>query len=131
MSNAPALPPAAEHRSGEAATWALLGCGIASEVCASLSLRGTLVHPALYVVVALGYLASFGFLTAVLKRGLGLGVAYGIWGACGVVLTVGLAAVIFDERITPVMVIGVVVVVAGVLLVQFGRQAARALPEEP
>lgn len=112
------------RRSGHASTWALLGCGIGAEVCASLSLKGAVDHPLLYVVVACGYVASFAFLAAVLRRGVGLGVAYGIWGACGVALTAGLSALLFGERITALMGLGLVVVVAGVVMVQFGRQAA-------
>ncbi len=64
-------------------TWLYLACAILCEVAATLSLKGSATAPALYVVVVLGYLGAFVFLTVVLKRGMGLGVAYGIWGAAG------------------------------------------------
>jgi small multidrug resistance pump len=68
-------------------TWLLLACAIASEVTASLSLKGALDRPALYVVVVIGYVVSFVLLAVVLRRGMALGVAYGVWGALGVAST--------------------------------------------
>ena len=67
--------------------WILLAGAILSEVTASLSLKAALDNPAFFIVVVLGYTASFGFLAGVLRKGLGLGVAYGIWAALGVTLT--------------------------------------------
>ncbi|WP_309484095.1 DMT family transporter [Pseudarthrobacter sp. NS4] len=80
----------------------LLAGAIVSEVTASLSLKAALDDPAFFIVVVLGYSASFGFLTGVLRKGLGLGAAYGIWAALGVTLTVLLAALIFGEALTPI-----------------------------
>lgn len=100
--------------------WFLLAGAILSEVTASLSLKAALEHPAFFVVVVLGYSASFAFLAGVLRKGLGLGVAYGIWSALGVILTVLLAAVLFGEALTPVMMVGVAMVIGGVLCVELG-----------
>jgi small multidrug resistance pump len=75
----------------------LLGAAIVTEVAGSLSLKGALEYPALYVVVVVGYLAAFVLLTLVLRAGMPVGVAYGIWGALGVALTALLSAVIFAE----------------------------------
>ena len=60
------------------------------------------------------------FLAGVLRKGLGLGVAYGIWAALGVTLTVLLAALIFGEALTPMMLVGVAMVIGGVLCVELG-----------
>nr|WP_264357295.1 SMR family transporter [Pseudarthrobacter sp. MM222] len=60
-------------------------------------------------------MASFAFLAGVLRAGLALGVAYGIWAALGVILTVLLAAAIFGEPLTPMMLVGVTLVIGGVL----------------
>ncbi|WP_258803670.1 DMT family transporter [Pseudarthrobacter sp. NS4] len=107
--------------------WILLAGAILSEVTASLYLKAALDNPAFFVVVVVGYSASFGFLAAVLRKGLGLGVAYGIWAALGVTLTVLLAALIFGEALTPVMMIGVAMVIGGVLCVELGSHKS---PEE-
>ncbi|MGZ8178126.1 DMT family transporter [Williamsia sp. SKLECPSW1] len=101
-------------------TWLLLLGAIVAEVAATLSLKGSQSHPALYVVVAVGYAAAFTCLTIVLKRGMALGVAYGIWGAGGVALTAILSWGVFGESLTPVMIVGIVLVIAGVLLVETG-----------
>ncbi|MFB1299165.1 multidrug efflux SMR transporter [Mycobacterium sp. pW049] len=105
-------------------TWVLLLLAITSEVAATLSLKGSASVPALYVVVVLGYLASFVFLALVLRRGMGLGVAYGIWGATGVALTAILSAAIFGEALTALMIVGLVCIIGGVVLVETGSHVA-------
>jgi small multidrug resistance pump len=100
--------------------WLLLGGAIVTEVAGSLSLKGALEYPALYVVVVVGYLAAFVLLTLVLRAGMPVGVAYGIWGALGVALTALLSAVIFGEPLTPLMIAGMVLVIVGVLCVEIG-----------
>lgn len=106
--------------------WVLLGGAISFEVAGSLSLKGALEHPLLYIVVVVGYLAAFTLLTFVLRAGMPVGVAYGIWGALGVALTALLSAAIFGEPLTPLMLAGMGLVIAGVLCVQLGAgHAAR------
>ena len=102
----------------------LLGAIIA-EVSATLSLRmaATGVR-AYYAAVAGGYLLAFAFLTLALNEGLGLGVAYGIWGALGVALTALLSALLFAEPLTALMGLGIVLIIGGVLLVELGSQRA-------
>jgi small multidrug resistance pump len=106
--------------------WLLLSGAIVTEVSASLSLKAALEHPAWYVVVVLGYGSAFVFLALVLRAGMPLGVAYGVWGAIGVALTAGLAALIFGEALTPLMLVGIALVMAGVLAVEIGSQRAVA-----
>jgi small multidrug resistance pump len=106
--------------------WLYLACAVLSEVAATLSLKGSATVPALYAVVVLGYLVAFACLTAVLRRGMGLGVAYGVWAAAGVALTAVLAALIFGEAFTVAMAIGLAFIVAGVLLVETGSRHDQA-----
>jgi len=106
--------------------WLLLAGAIASEVTGSLSLKGALNNPILYILVAFGFIAAFAFLTAVLRRGMALGVAYGVWAASGVALTAILSAVIYGEPFTLVMGIGLALIMGGVLLVELGSQRAHA-----
>ena len=105
--------------------WLLLAAAILAEVTASLSLKGALEHAGLYAVVAAGYLASFVLLAGVLRTGMALGVAYGVWGASGVALTAVGSLIIFGEPLTLLMGIGIAVVIAGVLCVELGSQAAQ------
>ena len=106
--------------------WALLGCAIAAEVTATLSLKGALEAPALYAVVVLGYLGAFALLTAVLRTGMGLGVAYGVWAAAGVALTAVLSAAVYGEPLTPLMGVGIALVITGVLCVELGSRTGPA-----
>ncbi|MGK5632231.1 DMT family transporter [Streptomyces sp. URMC 123] len=104
--------------------WLLLTAAILLEVAATLSLRAALDHPAFYALVVLGYLGSFAALSLVLRAGLALGVAYGIWGACGVALTAVLATAFFGDPLTATMGLGIALVIGGVLCVELGSQAA-------
>lgn len=118
VSTEPTAPPARR--------WLFLACSIALEVTGSLSLKGALEVPVLYLVVVVGYLGSFVFLARTLRAGLPLGVAYGIWGAVGVALTAVLSAWIFGEPLTGLMALGIAVIIAGVLCVELGSQRAAA-----
>jgi len=81
-------------------TWALLFAAIAVEVAATLSLRASQDHSAWLLVVVAGYAGSFVLLTMVLRAGMPVGVAYGIWGASGTAATAVLAAAIFGDAFT-------------------------------
>jgi len=105
--------------------WLILAGAIALEVTATLSLKGAMELPALYAVVVIGYLGSFVALSLVLRAGMALGVAYGIWGASGVMLTAVLSSLLFAEPLTAVMGLGIVLIIGGVLCVELGSQAAR------
>ncbi|AGT92234.1 MAG: multidrug efflux transporter [Rhodococcus erythropolis] len=112
--------------------WLLLITAILTEVSATLSLRAALDHPAWYVVVVGGYLAAFTALSFVLREGMGLGVAYGIWGATGVVLTAVFATFLFGDPLTATMGVGIALVIGGVLCVELGSQvAADSGPADP
>lgn len=98
-----------------------LAAAILAEVTAALSLRAaTHGKPRLYAVVAVGYAASFVLLAAALRLGMGIGVAYGIWTAVGVTLTALASRWLFKEPLTWVMGAGIVLVAAGVFLVELG-----------
>ncbi len=103
--------------------WLFLAGAISAEVMGSLSLKGALDQPALYALVAVGYVGAFVLLSFVLRTGMALGVAYGVWGAAGVALTAVLSLAIFGEPITLLMGVGIAVVIAGVLCVELGAQA--------
>lgn len=106
------------------AKWWLLAVTIALEVAASLSLSAAQAEPLFYAIVVVGYVGSFTLLSQVLRLGMPLGVAYGIWGASGVVLTAVLGWALLGDPLTPVMLIGIGLVVGGVLLVELGSQLA-------
>lgn len=107
-------------------TWVFLIGAILSEVGATMSLRasGGLARKAWIPPIAGGYLLAFVFLSLALSEGLALGVAYGIWAASGVALTAVLARMIFREPLTRMMGVGILLIAAGVLIVELGAETA-------
>lgn len=102
--------------------WTLLVAAIAAEVAGTLSLRASQDHSMWLVLVVAGYAAAFVMLTLVLRAGMAVGVAYGIWGASGTALTAVLAAVIFGEPFTFPIAAGIALIIVGVLLVEIGSR---------
>lgn len=100
--------------------WSLLGAAIAVEVAATLSLRASQDHRAWLIVVVAGYVSAFVLMAAVLRGGMPVGVAYGIWGATGTAVTAVAASVIFGEAFTWPLAAGIGLIIIGVLLVEFG-----------
>ena len=100
--------------------WLALSGAIISEVSATLALRQALYQPGFYAVVGIGYALAFILLSLTLKAGMPLGVAYGFWGALGVAVTAIASRLLFSEPLTRTMVAGIVLIMAGVLLVELG-----------
>ncbi|WP_028477458.1 multidrug efflux SMR transporter [Nocardia sp. CNY236] len=103
-------------------TLLLLVAAIASEVTATVSLKlsegFTKLVPSIMVVV--GYGAAFICLGQALKRGMPVGVAYGIWSAVGVAAIAVIGVLFLNERLSPVQVGGIALVIAGVAALEFG-----------
>lgn len=107
--------------------WTFLAGAIVFEVAGTLCLRAASTgRKVWYFPVAIGYLASMACLTGGLDRGLGLGVAYGVWTACGVALTAIASKVIFKEALNWISSAGILLIAAGVLLVELGAQHGAA-----
>lgn len=100
--------------------WLYLAGAVDLEVSGTLALRAANDHPAWIAPVVVGYTLSFVLIPLVLREGMPIGVAYGIWAASGVTLT----ALLFGDALTWVMGLGFAVIVAGVLLVELGSHQA-------
>ncbi len=105
--------------------WALLLGAIATEVIGTLSLRAFQDHRGWLIVVVAGYVASFILLARVLRAGMPVGVAYGIWGALGTAATATLASILFGDPFTGPIIAGIALIIGGVLLVEFGSHPPR------
>ncbi|BBY47553.1 QacE family quaternary ammonium compound efflux SMR transporter [Mycolicibacterium arabiense] len=101
-------------------TWLVLVAAIVIEVGATLGLRASdgFRKKAWIAPVVLGYLTSFYLLWLTLSLGVPVGVAYGIWTACGVALVAVVARYLFGDPLTRKMVIGIAFIVAGVLTIE-------------
>lgn len=109
--------------------WFWLAGAIASEVTATLSLKAALDESGWYAVVGGGYLLAFVCLANALRSGMALGVGYGIWGALGVAITAITAALLFGETLTPLMGLGIALVIGGVMVVEVGSGCAAGAAE--
>ena len=100
--------------------WLYLAAAILVEVAATLSLRASdgFRKKIWLIPVVLGYLVSFALLSASLSLGMPVGIAYGVWSACGVALVAVLGRVLFAEPLTWVMVAGIAFIIAGVLTIE-------------
>jgi small multidrug resistance pump len=100
--------------------WLALAGAILVEVVATLSLRASdgFRKKAWIVPVIAGYLLSFYLLWLSLGLGMPVGIAYGVWSACGVALVAVIARFLFREPLTWVMVLGIALIVAGVLTIE-------------
>ncbi|AZM45053.1 QacE family quaternary ammonium compound efflux SMR transporter [Streptomyces sp. WAC 06738] len=103
-------------------TYVLLIGAILSEVTATVSLRlsegFSKILPSIIVVV--GYITAFTLLSLVLKRGMSIGIAYGIWAAAGVALVALIGAAFLGDGLTGVQIGGLVLVAAGVVALEAG-----------
>ncbi len=100
----------------------VLAVAILSEVIGTVSLKlsdgFTRSLPAALVIV--GYVGAFLALASVLKMGMPVGVAYAIWAGAGVALVAVIGAVFLGERITPVQVGGLALIIGGVVALELG-----------
>lgn len=102
-----------------------LAAAILFEVFATLSLRASegFRNKAWIAPIVLGYLASFYLLWLTLTLGMPVGIAYGVWTACGVALVAVIARFMFTEPLTWVMALGIALVVGGVLTIELAGVA--------
>jgi small multidrug resistance pump len=100
--------------------WLALAGAILVEVIATLSLRASdgFRKRGWIIPIVLGYLASFYLLWVSLSLGMPVGVAYGVWTACGVALVAIIARFLFSEPLTWLMGAGIALIVAGVLTIE-------------
>ncbi len=99
-------------------SWLTLAGAILVEVFSTLGLRASdgFRKRKWIAPVLIGYVTSFALLWLTLSLGMPVGIAYGVWSACGVALVAVLARALFAEPLTPVMVAGIGLIIAGVLV---------------
>jgi small multidrug resistance pump len=96
--------------------WLALAGAILIEVAATLLLRASDgFRKRVWVIpVIVGYVISFGMLSL----GMPVGIAYGVWSACGVALVAVIAKFLFAEPLTWLMGAGIALIIAGVLTIE-------------
>lgn len=112
-------------------TWLLLSGAILAEVTGTMALRATVDTVAWMPLVPAAYLVTFVLLGMVLRAGMPIGVAYGIWGAAGVSLTAVLGALLFDELLGASAIVGIGLIIVGVVLVETGARLPADVSDGP
>lgn len=100
--------------------WLTLAGGIVLEVLSTLGLRASEgFRKRVWIApVIIGYVASFTLVSWTLSLGMPVGIAYGVWSACGVALVALLAKALFAEPLTRTMLLGIALIIAGVLTIE-------------
>ena len=100
--------------------WLTLAGAIIVEVVATLSLRASdgFSKRAWIAPIVVGYLLSFYLLYLSLGLGMPVGIAYGVWSACGVALVAVFARFLFQEPLTLMMALGIALIIGGVLTIE-------------
>lgn len=95
-----------------------LGLAIIAEVIATSTLKSTEEFTRFWpsVVVVVGYVCAFYFLTLAL-RVLPVGIAYAVWAGLGIVLVTVVGTVVYGQRLDLPGIIGIGLIVAGVLVI--------------
>jgi small multidrug resistance pump len=104
--------------------WAFLSAAIVSEVIGTSALKSaegfTRLWPSLIVVIS--YSTAFFFLSLTLKT-IPVGIAYAIWSGVGIAFISLIAWVIFGQRLDAAAVIGILLIVAGVVVLNVFSKA--------
>lgn len=100
--------------------WLALSAAIIIEVAATLALRASdgFRRKRWIAPVLCGYVTSLYLLWLALSMGMPVGVAYGIWTACGVALVAIVARFLFNDPLTLKMALGITFIVSGVLAIE-------------
>ncbi|MCI0918815.1 multidrug DMT transporter [Pseudomonas stutzeri] len=96
-----------------------LAIAITAEVIATTSMKALdgFSRPLPLLLVVAGYSLSFWMLSLVVKT-IPVGIAYAIWAGLGIVLVSVAAATIYQQKLDLPAVLGMVLIVAGVVVIQ-------------
>jgi small multidrug resistance pump len=110
-----------------AMSYLYLSVAILAEVIATSFLRASdgFTRPVPTLIVAVGYLSAFYFLSLTLRT-VPTGVAYAIWSGVGLVLVTSVAWVFQGQRLDAPAIAGMVLIVAGVAVMNLFSKVVAA-----
>lgn len=104
--------------------WFYLSIAIVSEVIATSALKAsngfTEVYP--MIIVAMGYLSSFYFLSLTLRT-IPIGIAYAVWSGVGLMLITTVGAYVYNQKLDFPAIVGISLIVLGVFVLGFYSKA--------
>ncbi|MGJ7531179.1 DMT family transporter [Variovorax sp. GB1P17] len=106
-------------------SWLLLAASVVAEVAGTMALRYadgfTRLAPSL--VVGASYALAIWLMSLAIRQ-LDVGLAYAVWAGCGTALTAALGMLWFGEAVTLPRTLGLVLIVAGVVVLNLETQQA-------
>lgn len=105
--------------------WVYLFLAILSEVVATASLKSTegFTKPIPSIIVLIGYIAAFYFLSLTLDT-ISIGVAYAIWSGVGVATITVVSFFLYDQKIDLAGILGIGLIIAGVIVLRLFSESA-------
>lgn len=101
--------------------WVLLAIAIIAEIAGTLLLKAsagfTKFWPSVGVVV--GYATAFTLLSLVLKK-IDVGITYAVWSAFGIVGAAVGGLLFFEQSLSKMAILGMVIIVVGVVVMNIG-----------
>lgn len=103
--------------------WSLLGLSVVSEVIGTVSLRHSdgFEKPLPAVLAGACYVLAV-WLMALVMRTLEMGLTYAVWAAAGTALTAVLGMAVYGESVSLLKLAGLVLVIAGVVLLNLAQR---------
>ncbi|MBS0847424.1 multidrug/spermidine efflux SMR transporter subunit MdtJ [Citrobacter sp. JGM124] len=101
--------------------WIFLGMAIVAEITGTLSMKWSSLsenntgYIFMLVMIALSYI----LLSFSVKK-IALGVAYAMWEGIGILIITVCSVLLFDESISPLKILGLTTLVAGIILLKSG-----------
>ncbi len=96
---------------------------------AALEASAQFSKPLPVVVMLVAYVASFYFMALALKV-MPVGVVYAIWSGLGMVLIAGAGVVLFNQRLDMPAILGLVLILAGVAVINLFSDTTHKAPPE-
>ena len=106
-------------------SYAYLAIAIVAEVIATSFLKQSdgFTRPVPTIVMAVGYLVAFFFLSLTLRE-VPTGIAYAIWSGVGIVLITIIAWIVQGQKLDVAAMIGMALIIAGVLVMNLWSRTA-------
>jgi len=102
-----------------------LTAAIIAEVIATSALKASDGFSQLIpsIIVVMGYGLAFWLLSLTLKS-IPVGIAYATWSGAGIILITAIGWIVFGQKLDPVAIVGMVLIIAGVVLINLVSRSA-------
>ena len=106
--------------------WIILFLAIVAEITGTLTLKWASLnnHPQGYLFMLVMIALSYVLLAFSVKK-IALGVAYALWEGIGILFITIFSVMLFNESLSPLKIIGLMTLVAGIILIKSGTAAKK------